>query len=88
MMELMNDWTIVWRKQTNEWMKKVKRKNGCNKEQTSWLSLGNEWMNKWMDKWFNEWMNKWLMEWMNDWTIDWTKKQMNEWKKRRKKRLY
>ena len=39
---------------TNEWIKKVKRKNGCNKEQTSWLSLGNEWMNEWMNEWKSE----------------------------------
>ena len=57
-------------------MKKVKRKNGCNKEQTSWLSLGDEWMNKWMNKWMNEWMNAQLNE---------QKKQMNEWKKWREK---
>ena len=67
----MNEFTIEWKKKTtNEWMKKVKRKNGCIKEQTSWLSLGNEWINKWMI----EWMNKWLIVRMNDWKFERTKK--------------
>ena len=41
MNEQMNEWT---KKEMNEW-KKWGEKNSCNKEQTSWLSLGNEWIN-------------------------------------------
>ena len=58
MKEWMNQLTIEWKKKPDERMKKVKRKNGCNKEQTSWLSLGNEWMNKQMNEWMNEWKSE------------------------------
>ena len=51
--------------QKNKWMnEKVKRKNGCNKEQTLWISIGNEWINKWMNEWTNEWKNEWTNQWM------------------------
>ena len=57
----MNEWMHEWtnKKQMNE---KVRRKNGCYKEQTSWLSLGNKWMKKQMNEWMNEWMKEWINE--------------------------
>ena len=59
--EQMNEWTYKpMYEQKNKWMnEKVKRKNGCNKEQTSGISLGNEWINKWMNESMKDWMNEW-----------------------------
>ena len=84
MNDWLNEWLIDWmKKNPNEWIKTVKRKNGCNKEQTSWISLGNLWINKWMNEWMNDWLNEWIKEWM----INWMKKktQMKEQKKCREK---
>ena len=79
----MNKWI---NKKTNEWVKKVKRKHDCNKEQTSWLTLGNEWISKWMNEQMNEWTNECMAEWMNERLNEEKNKWINE-KSEEKKRL-
>ena len=44
-------------KKTNEWLKKVKRKNGCNKD-IIFLGKSYELIDEWIKKWMNEWTNE------------------------------